>query len=186
MKKLITGARGLMIAISIVGLILMLAGISEAGFKTVVGGITVAYSNDGANAYYDDSDGTLTVEITQGDGSLKITVGPDATLTWGEYVDIYLIADDANLESIKIKGTYSCKPYIVGQVGYVSTFSLINGVVGDTSYYGRDQGLGMVSLSIPKKITLQNSYATAQIFGYEITSQATLTNDAGRHDSHND
>jgi hypothetical protein len=74
MKKLITGTRGLLAAITIVGLVFGLAGYSEAGYKTVIDGISVSYSKDGANAYYDEEDGTLTVAIGEDGGALKISV----------------------------------------------------------------------------------------------------------------
>jgi hypothetical protein len=177
MKKLITGTRGLLAAITIVGLVFGLAGYSEAGYKTVIDGISVSYSKDGANAYYDEEDGTLTVAIGEDGGALKISVGPDAPSGWGDYVDIYILADDASLKSIQIKGTDTCTPYIVGQVGYVSSFKLLNGVVGGTDYYP-DLGLGRVSVYMPSKITFQNSVAVAQVLGYAYVPAASTTTNA--------
>jgi hypothetical protein len=139
---------------------------SDAAYKTVNGGITVSYSGDGASAYYDSSDGTLTIEITQGGGSLKVTVGPTANATWGDYVDIYISADNADLKSISIKGSATCTPYLCGQVNYASKFNLTGGVVGDTDYYGQDFGLGSISDTVTVSIGMKYSYTTAQLFGY--------------------
>ncbi|MBI3853264.1 MAG: hypothetical protein HY298_23690 [Verrucomicrobia bacterium] len=165
-KPLSTGTKGLWLAVVIVSLMLAFASRSEAGFKTVIDGISVSYSGDGANAYYDPNDGTLTVAVSQSGGSLNIIVGPNAYLAWGTYTDIYILADGATLKSINIKGALNCTPFVAGQVNYVTKFTLLGGVVGDTDYYGQDFGLGMVSSAIPVSISLKKSYATAQLFGY--------------------
>jgi hypothetical protein len=137
----------------------------QASYKTILGGVTVSYSGD-AIAYFDSNDGTLTVRVLTGGGNLLVSVGPSAPVTWGEGVDIYILADDQTLKSINIKGSPYCTPYVCGDVWYVSKFSLSLGVVGNTIYYGGNYGLGMGSMYIPTSISLKNSYATAQLFGY--------------------
>jgi hypothetical protein len=151
--------------LAIVGLLLVSVYTSNASFKTVVGGVTVSYSGTGT-AYYDSNDGTLTVSIGSDGGSLAITVGPTANLNWGNYVDIYIVANNATLKAISIKGSLACVPYVCGEVWYVDKFALSNGVVGDTTYYGSDFGLGMGANSFPSSISLKNSYTTAQLFGF--------------------
>ncbi len=163
---------GLRFAGLAVTLLLVFAGRSEAKFKSEVGGVTITYSNDGAAAYFDPNDGTLTVEVSGSGGSLRIVVGSSAYFSWGGEVDIYILADSASLKSITIIGSPFCTPFVCGQVGYVDKFSMKNGVVGDTAYYGQDFGLGMVSLGNPMKVTLTNGYATAQMFGFEYTGDA--------------
>jgi hypothetical protein len=153
-------------SVAIIVLLLMtLVNRAEASFKTVVGGITVSYSGAGS-AYFDSTDGTLTIEINSSGGNLLVSVGSTANASWGNYVDVYILADNATLNSINIKGSTTCTPYICGEVWYVSKFTLSNGVVGDTLYYGWDFGLGMGANTIPSSISLKNSYATAQLFGY--------------------
>jgi len=139
----------------------------DAKYKAVIGGITVSYSNDGATAFFDPDDGTLTILVAQSGGSLNVVVSATAFFSWGSFVDIYIVADDAVMHSIKIKSTGACVPFVCGQVGYVQTFSLTNGVVGDTETYGQDFGLGMVFLSDPAKISIQQGYATAQVLGFQ-------------------
>jgi hypothetical protein len=145
----------------------MFAGVSrsEASFKQVIGGVTVSYSGDGT-AYHDPDDGTITISLTSNDGTLNVTVGPDALASWGSYVDIYILADSVALKGINIKGTVACRPYVCGNVGYVSKFSMVLGVVGNTNYYGVNYGLGMGSDYVPGTVTLKNSYTTAQLLGY--------------------
>src|ERR1041385_2508693 len=89
-----------------------------AGYKTVIGGITVAYSLPGASAYYDADDNTLTISVSQSGGSLNVTVGSTAYATWGSTMDIYILAGNASFKSISIKGTPSCWPFICGDVYY--------------------------------------------------------------------
>jgi hypothetical protein len=102
------------------------------------------------------------------------------------------MADAATLKSIKIKGSDTCTPFVCGQVNYVGTFSLQNGVVGDTDFYGLDFGLGMVSPLQPTKIAIKNGYATAQMFGFaykladdraEIVETAPITLSRGKSGS---
>ena len=179
-KVLPVGGKGLWTTVAVVSLMVTFGSRSEAAFKTVIDGISVSYSGDGADAYYDSTDNTLTVAVTQSGGSLNILVGPNAYLAWGSYVDVYILADSATLKSINIKGSVSCTPFIAGQVNYVTKFALLNGVVGDTDYYGQDFGLGMVSISNPVSISLKNSYTTAQLFGYA-NPIATPTPLSGAH-----
>src|SRR5437667_2180457 len=128
----------------VVALIIFAASQCHAGYKNVIGGITVTYSGDGAEAYYDPNDGTLTISVTESGGSLKVTAGPEAPATWGGYADVYILADNAVFKSIAFKGSPSVLLYLTGQVFYVGKFSLTYGVVGSTDSYP-DQGVGMVS-----------------------------------------
>lgn len=164
------GSKTLCLAIAALSFLLLSASRSEAAsYKRIIDGITVSYSGE-AVAYYDTNDNTLTVEIGTGGGNLNITVGSTASYYWGSGVDIYILAGNDILKSISIKGNWSCVPYVCGDVYYVNKFSLMNGVVGDTIYYGPSFGLGMNSSYIPAAISLKNSYATAQIFGYPNSS----------------
>ena len=137
-----------------------------AGYKTVIGGITVSYSLQGASAYYNTNDNTLTISVSQSGGNLNVTVGSTAYGTWGSSVDIYIAADNTSFKSISIKGTPSCWPYIAGDVYYTSKFTLFDGVVGNTVYYGADYGLGAASTAVTSSISLKNSWTTAQLLGY--------------------
>jgi hypothetical protein len=145
--------------------LLALANQAEAAFKTVVGGVTVSYSGSGA-AYFDADDGTLTVRIDSDGGNLVVTVGSTASASWGSGVDVYILANNAVLNSISVKGNSTCIAYVCGDVWYVKKFSLSLGVIGDTIFYGVDFGLGMGAQSVPATISMKNSYATAQLFGY--------------------
>jgi hypothetical protein len=152
------------------GLLGVLVSATEAKYKTEIGGITITYSKDGAIAFFDADDGTLTIAVDESGGALKVVVGPSAAFFWGPYVDMYILADDAILKSVTIKGTDSCTPFVCGQVGSTSTFTLLNGAVGDTDFYGQDFGLGMVAPSTPAKVLLKNGWATAQVLGFAYES----------------
>jgi hypothetical protein len=137
-----------------------------AGYKTIIGGITVSYSLPGASAYWDTNDNTLTISIGQSGGSLSVSVGSTAYASWGNGVDIYILADNASFKSISIKGTPACWAYVCGDVYYTSKFAMTDGVVGNTLAYGPDFGLGMAAPSAPTSISLKNSWTTAQLLGY--------------------
>jgi hypothetical protein len=137
-----------------------------AGYKTVMGGITVSYSLPGAVAYYDTNDNTLTISVSQSGGSLNVTIGSTAYASWGNGVDIYILAGSTTFKSISIKGTPSCWPYVCGDIFYTAKFSLFDGVVGNTVYYGMNFGLGAASTAITPSISLKNSWTTAQLLGY--------------------
>jgi hypothetical protein len=148
-----------------------------AGYKAVLGGITISYSLPGASAYYYPDDGTLTVEVTQDGGSLSISCGSTANANWGNLVDVYILANNTVLKSISIKGFSSkdaapCWPCVCGDVYYVSKFAMSYGCIGGTAYYGRDFGLGEASKYVTSAISLKNSYATAQLLGYPNSSSA--------------
>lgn len=134
-----------------------------AGYKAEIGGVTVSYSKAGASAYYDERDATLTVAIGESGGKLKVQVGPSASLSWGNYVDIYILADGASPKSIKITGSDSCTPFVVGEVFYVNTVTLVDGVVGGTDFYGPLFGLAVTSGLDPSKMVLKRSFTTAPL-----------------------
>jgi hypothetical protein len=159
--------------LSMVAMILLLAAqTATAGYKASIFGITVSCSSVAADAYYDPNDNTLTVDVA-GSASLSIVVTPLAALDWGQYADIYIVGDTANLTVLSIKGTATCVPFVCGNVGYVKTFLLNGGVVGDTDTYGLDFGLGMVSAYSPASISMKKSCATAQVLGYSTAAAAT-------------
>jgi hypothetical protein len=151
-------------------LTLLLAASLHASYKASVGGVNVSYSGDSAEAYYDAFDDTLTIVVSGTGGSLNVTVTADANANWGSYVDIYIAGDSANLKSITIKGNATCVPFLCGQVGYVTKFTLQGGVVGNTDYYGLDFGLGNYSQNTPSGINLKYAVTTAQVLGYRYTS----------------
>ena len=168
------GVPGRSLWIGIIILTLMTVGVSQSeagGYKTVIGGVTVSYSGTGALAYYYNWGGgtnALIVEVAQSGGSLKISVGPTASSYWGGYVDVLIFAYSpiAELKSITIKGQPDCRAYIAGEVGYVSKLSITDGVVGDTDYYGYDQGLWMAEDYIPASVSMKSSWATAQVLAW--------------------
>jgi hypothetical protein len=159
--------------LSLVAMTLLAAQTATAGYKAVVFGVTVSCSSLAADAYYDSGDNTLTVDVA-GSASLNIVVTPSAAAAWGEYVDIYIVGDTASLTTLSIKGTATCIPFVCGNVGYVKTFLLNGGVVGDTDTYGLDFGLGMVSSYSPASISMKRSCATAQVLGYSTAAAATV------------
>jgi hypothetical protein len=169
MKKYIANINRLPLTVLCTTLLLLFVDHATAG-KVVVNGITVSFSKTAAvSAYYDSTDGTLTVSVS-GNGALSITVGSTASASWGQYADIYILGSSANLSALTIKGAATCVPFVCGEVGYVKSFALSKGVVGDTDSYGRDFGLGMTANTVPSSISLKNSYTTAQLLGYSNTS----------------
>ena len=137
-----------------------------AGYRAVIGGVTVSYSLPGAAAYYDTNDNTLTIVVTQNGGSLNVTVGSTAYASWGNSLDIYILAGNTTFKSISIKGTPSCWPFICGDIYYTGKFALFDGCIGNTVYYGVNFGLGAASTGITPSISLKNSWTTAQLLGY--------------------
>jgi uncharacterized membrane protein len=134
-----------------------------AGYKTDVGGISVSYSKAGAVAFFDADDGTLTIGIAESGGALKITVGPSAFLAWGDYVDIFISAESASPKSIKVIGSASCIPFVVGAVFYMNSFTLQDGVIGNSTFYGPLFGLAVTSGFNPTKMVLKRSFTTAPL-----------------------
>jgi len=55
--------------------------------------------------------------------------------------------------------------HVAGQVGYVKTFILKYGYVGDTLEYGQDFGLGSAAQDPPKKILIKSGATTASLLG---------------------
>jgi hypothetical protein len=137
----------------------------KAGYKFEWYDIKVRYSKPGCLAYRNDSDGTLTIEIWDSDGNLKVTCGKEAYIDWGDYCDIYIDAPDASLKTINLKGRPETQLHVCGEVGYVKNFKLKYGCVGDTDYYGEDYGLGNASLALPSKIKILWGWATAPVLG---------------------
>ena len=127
--------------------------------------IKVSYSKPGCLAYYNSSDGTLTIEISESDGNLKVICGKEAYLNWGDYCDIYIDAPDASLKTINLKGRPETQLHVCGEVGYVQNFVLKYGSVGDTDYYGPEIGLYNISLEVPKKINIKWGWTTAPLLG---------------------
>ena len=154
------------------GLVTVLAvslasGAAHAGFKVTIEGVSVSYSGDGADAYYDAVDGTLTIVIDESGGSLKIKGGSECVSSplWDGFVDVYLVAGDAVLSSISIKGTPDCEFFLAGTVDYVQKLSITSGFVGDLTCYPLSFGLYANSVALPKSISIKNGWAEAPVLG---------------------
>jgi len=145
--------------------ILVAAGIgwaaeARAGYKTVVDGVGVSYSKNGAEAYFDASDGTLTILVYESGGSLKVSAGSSCASSWDGSVEVYIEADpDVFMPSISLKGTPDCVLFVGGYVGPVNKFSLTGGVVGLLSAYGPGFGLFTYDLWIPKSVSIKFGFA---------------------------
>jgi hypothetical protein len=128
-----------------------------------VGGILVGYSNPLFDAYWDSFDDTLTVEVLMSGGPLVIKATEIAPIFWGPYCDVYILADFANITTVKLKGHDMCPLYVCGYVDFANKFILKNGVVGNTDYWGPDFGLYRDSLFGPKKIAMKWGYSTGAV-----------------------
>jgi hypothetical protein len=138
---------------------------TKAAYATEIDGIKVRYSEPGCVAYRNLDDGTLTVNITESDGNLLVKCTDEAYDVWGDFCDLIVIAPDASINNMILKGTLETQLRVAGNVGYVKNFKLKYGCVGDTDFYGEDFGLyGTYSLR-PNKILIQWGWTTAPVLG---------------------
>ena len=137
----------------------------KAGYEVDIGDIKVRYSEPGCVAYYNDTDETLTIRITDSDGDLAVICGPDAHVIWEDYCDIYIDAPAASVKTMNLKGTPETQLHVAGEVGYVEKFKLKYGSVGGTDHYGPEIGLGSTSLELPNKIKILWGWTTAPVLG---------------------
>jgi hypothetical protein len=112
-------------------------------------------------------DRTLTIVIDEGGGSLKLKGGSECLLSpvWAGFVDVYLVADDAVLSSISIKGTPDCEFFLAGYVLYLQKLSITSGFVGDLACYPPSFGLYANSVALPKSIAIKNGWAEGPVLG---------------------
>ncbi len=127
--------------------------------------IRVHYTKPGCLAYYDESDGTLKIQVTDDNGHLTVTCGKKAHREWGDFCDIYIDAPNTSIKTIKLKGRRRTQIHVCGEVYSVKKFKLKYGSVGDTQYYGEEFGLGNTSLEPPKKIQIKWGWTTAPLLG---------------------
>jgi len=160
---LLSRALGLLAALAVS----FVAGAAHAGFKVTIEGVSVSYSRDGADADYDPVDRTLTIVIDESGGSLKIKGGSECVSSplWDGFVDVFLVAGDAVLNSISIKGTPDCEFFLAGEVDYVQKLSITSGFVGDLLCYPLSFGLYANSLVLPKSISIKNGWAEGPVLG---------------------
>jgi len=138
---------------------------TKARYVAEVYGVKVNYSKAGCVAYYNDDDGTLTVEITEGGGNLLVKCGEAAYLDWDDYCDVYIDAPDASINNMILKGNLNTQLHVVGSVGYLNNFKLKYGCVGDTDHYDENFGLGCTSLTPPNKILIKYGWTKAPLLG---------------------
>jgi PKD repeat protein len=139
---------------------------TKAAYVVDIDGVKVRYSLPGCVAYYNDDDGTLTVEVSQRGGDLLVKCGEDAYLVWGDYCDVYIDAPDVSINNVMLKGNPETQLNVVGSVSYVNNFKLKYGCVGDTGHYDEDFGLGCTSSLVPpNKILLKWGWTTAPLLG---------------------
>lgn len=142
-----------------------------AGSSVYLRGVLVKYSLPGMDAYYDADDETLTIDVWQSGGKLSVRVTDEAYYYWGDYIDIYLLADDRHLPSVTIKGSPLCFPYIAGQFGCLDKFSLTEGCVGGTDYYG-EMGIGMSACSMLVSVKMKYAMTMGPLGGVDYSLTA--------------
>jgi len=137
-----------------------------AGYKNEVLGIGVSYSLPGCVAYYDAIDDTVTIEITQSGGVLKVKTGKMATFHWPEgWSDIFIHAPGVHLAGIKLSGKPATILFVCGQVGSCNKFQMKNGAVGGTDFYGLSVGLEATVNVAASKIIMKNGFVTGSLLG---------------------
>jgi PKD repeat protein len=138
---------------------------TKAEYTFEQGDITVSYSEPGCVAYFNETDGTLTIQVTDSDGDLLVKCGAEAYLDWGDHCDIYIDAPTASINPINLKGRPETQLYVCGEVYYAKRFKLKYGCVGDTGHYGEEFGLVNTSLEVPNKILIKWGWTTAPVLG---------------------
>jgi PKD repeat protein len=138
---------------------------AKAAYTFEYGDVKVRYSLAGCEAYYNDTDDTLTIQISDSDGDLLVKCGDEAYLDWGDRCDIYIGAPDASINTMNLKGRLETQLHVCGDVSYVKNFKLKYGCVGDTESYGPGFGLYNTSLTLPNKILIKWGWTTAPLLG---------------------
>ena len=138
---------------------------TKAAYTFEYGDVKVLYSLPGCEAFYNDTDGTLTIQVTESDGNLTVKCGEEAYLEWDDRCDVYIDAPAASINTINLKGRLETQLHVCGEVSYVKNFKLKYGCVGDTDFYGEDYGLGCTSLALPNKIKIKWGWTTAPLLG---------------------
>ena len=138
---------------------------TKAAYTFEYGDVKVLYSLPGCEAFYNDTDGTLTIEISDSDGNLLVKCGDEAYLEWGDSCDVHIDAPAASINTINLKGRPETQLHVCGEVSYVKNFKLKYGCVGDTEFYGPEIGLGCTSLALPNKIKIKWGWTTAALLG---------------------
>jgi PKD repeat protein len=138
---------------------------TKAAYVTDIDGVKVRYSLPGCSAYYNNDDGTLTIQITESDGDLLVKCGDEAYVVWGNVCDLVISAPDASINTMVLKGNLETQLCVAGNVSYVKNFKLKYGAVGNTESYGPETGLGCTSLMPPNKILIKWGWTTAPLLG---------------------
>jgi hypothetical protein len=139
---------------------------TKAAYTVDINGVKVRYSKPGCVAFANDTDDTLTIQITQSGGNLVVKCGPDAYAYWGECCDFYIDAPDASINNMILKGRPETQLHVCGEVGNVKNFKLKYGCVGDTDHYGEDFGLFQEEpIELPNKILIKWGWTTAPLLG---------------------
>jgi len=138
---------------------------TKAAYVAEIYGVKVRYTKPGCEAFYNDTDGTLTIQITDTGGDLLVKCGEEAYVAWGDYCDLLISAPDASINTMILKGNLETQLHVVGNIGYVKNLKLKYGCVGDTEFYGRETGLGCTSLEVPNKILIKWGWTTAPVLG---------------------
>jgi hypothetical protein len=148
-------------------LLVICTGAEAAGYKTEVLGIKVSYSLPGCFAFYDVVDDTITINITQSGGRLKVTPGKTATFWWPEgWSDIFINAAGMHLAKMSFTGKPSTLLFVCGQVGScLNFFAIKNGAVGATDFYGLLVGLEATTFMASRKIIVKNGLVTGSLLG---------------------
>ena len=138
---------------------------TKAAYTFEYGDVKVRYTKLGCVAFYNDDDGTLTVQITESGGDLLVKCGDEAYLAWNDYCDLLISGPDASINNVILKGRPETQLHVAGNVAYVKNLKLKYGCVGDTDEYGEDFGLGCTSLIPPNKILIKWGWMTAPALG---------------------
>jgi PKD repeat protein len=139
---------------------------SGLGYKTLILGLKVSYSEPTCFACYNTLNDTLLIAVWGDEtGILTVTAGEDAQTYWGPRCDIFIDAPEASIKRVKLKGTEEIQLYVCGQVEYVKNLVLKHGFVGDTEAYGEEFGLGSSAQDPAKKILIRWGATTAPVFG---------------------
>jgi hypothetical protein len=152
----------------VLAVVVAVPGLARAGYKTVVGGVSVSYSKLDAEAFYDPDDDTLTIFVYESGGSLKVTARTDCNTFWGGAVDVFIqTLEDVVLSSISLKGRTDCAFFVGGFVGGASKLTASLSVIGLLDAYEPDFGLFTYQLIIPKSISIKNGVAAGPVLLYD-------------------
>src|SRR5262249_7994899 len=135
------------------------------------------YSKAGMDAYYNASDDTLTINVTESGGTLVVTATSDAPTNWGSYIDTVIYGYGADVKNINLKGRPDAAFFVAGEMNSCDHFMVKNGFVGGTDYYG-DAGLYSDAGSVSTSIKIFDGVAIGPVFVYAAPAVAQGENKA--------